>query len=72
MVTHVEEVNEEGRFCDAGNKSPKEGGEKSKPKQSDADCSTPLISSNPSYIIILYLLLSLSLVIDTVTNLSGV
>ena len=37
MVTHVEEVNEEGRFCDAGNKSPKEGGEKPKPKQSEED-----------------------------------
>ena len=37
MVTHVEEVNEEGRFCDAGNKSPKEGSEKPKPKQSEED-----------------------------------
>ena len=37
MDTHVEEVNEEGRFCDAGNKSPKEGGEKPKPKQSEED-----------------------------------
>ena len=37
MYTHVEEVNEEGRFCDAGNKSPKEGGEKPKPKQSEED-----------------------------------
>ena len=37
MVTHVEEVNEEGRFCDAGNKSSKEGGEKPKPKQSEED-----------------------------------
>lgn len=37
MVTHVEEVNEEGRFCDVGNKSPKEGGEKPKPKQSEED-----------------------------------
>ena len=31
------EVNEEGRFCDVGNKSPKEGGEKPKPKQSEED-----------------------------------
>lgn len=30
MYTHVEEVNEEGRFCGIGNKSPKEGGEKPK------------------------------------------
>ena len=37
MVTHVEEVNEEGRFCGIGNKSPKEGGEKPKPKQSKED-----------------------------------
>ena len=37
MDTHVEEVNEEGRFCDVGNKSPKEGGEKPKPKQSEED-----------------------------------
>ena len=37
MVTHVEEVNEEGRFCDAGNKSSKEGSEKPKPKQSEED-----------------------------------
>lgn len=37
MYTHVEEVNEEGRFCGIGNKSPKEGGEKPKPKQSEED-----------------------------------
>lgn len=37
MNTHVEEVNEEGRFCDVGNKSPKEGSEKPKPKQSEED-----------------------------------
>lgn len=37
MNTHVEEVNEEGRFCDVGNKSQKEGGEKPKPKQSEKD-----------------------------------
>lgn len=37
MDTHVEEVNEEGRFCGVGNKSPKEGGEKPKPKQSEKD-----------------------------------
>lgn len=37
MYTHVEEVNEEGRFCDIKNKSPKEGGEKPKPKQSEED-----------------------------------
>ena len=37
MDTHVEEVNEEGRFCDVGNKSPKEGSEKPKPKQSEED-----------------------------------
>ena len=37
MYTHVEEVNEEGRFCDTGNKSPKEGGEKPKSKQSEED-----------------------------------
>ena len=37
MYTHVEEVNEEGRFCGIGNKSPKEDGEKPKPKQSEED-----------------------------------
>ena len=37
MYTHVEEVNEEGRFCDVRNKPPKEGGEKPKPKQSVED-----------------------------------
>ena len=37
MDTNVEEVNEEGRFCGIGNKSPKEGGEKPKPKQSKED-----------------------------------
>lgn len=37
MYTHVEEVNEEGRFCGIGNKSPKEGSEKPKPKQSEED-----------------------------------
>ena len=37
MDTHVEEVNEEGRFCGIGNKSPKEGGEKPKSKQSEED-----------------------------------
>lgn len=37
MYTHVEEVNEEGRFCGIGNKSPKEDGEKPKPKQSKED-----------------------------------
>lgn len=37
MYTHVEEVNEEGRFCDVGNKPQKEGGEKPKPKQSEED-----------------------------------
>lgn len=37
MVTHVEEVNEEGRFCDVGNKSSKEGSEKPKTKQSEED-----------------------------------
>lgn len=37
MDTHVEEVNEEGRFCGIGNKSPKEGSEKPKPKQSEED-----------------------------------
>ena len=37
MDTHVEEVNEEGRFCDVGNKSSKEGSEKPKPKQSEED-----------------------------------
>lgn len=37
MYTHVEEVNEEGRFCGIENKSPKEGGEKPKPKQSVED-----------------------------------
>ena len=37
MNTHVEEVNEEGRFCGIENKSPKEGGEKPKPKQSEED-----------------------------------
>lgn len=37
MDTHVEEVNEEGRFCDVGNKSSKEGSEKPKPKQSEKD-----------------------------------
>ena len=37
MYTHVEEVNEEGRFCGIGNKSPKEDGEKPKPKQSVED-----------------------------------
>ena len=37
MNTHVEEVNEEGRFCGIGNKSPKEGSEKPKPKQSEED-----------------------------------
>lgn len=37
MDTHVEEVNEEGRFCDVGNKSSKEGNEKPKPKQSEED-----------------------------------
>ena len=35
--THVEEVNEEGRFCDVRNKFQKEGGEKPKPKQSIED-----------------------------------
>lgn len=37
MYTHVEEVNEEGRFCGIRNKSPKEDGEKPKPKQSVED-----------------------------------
>ena len=37
MDTHVEEVNEEGRFCGIGNKSPKEGSEKPKSKQSEED-----------------------------------
>ena len=37
MDTHVEEVNEEGRFCGIRNKSPKEDGEKPKPKQSVED-----------------------------------
>ena len=37
MYTHVEEVNEEGRFCGIRNKSPKEDGEKPKPKQSEED-----------------------------------
>ena len=37
MDTHVEEVNEEGRFCGIGNKSSKEGGEKPKSKQSEED-----------------------------------
>ena len=37
MDTHVEEVNEEGRFCGIRNKSPKEDGEKPKPKQSEED-----------------------------------
>ena len=37
MYTHVEEVNEEGRFCGIRNKSPKEDGEKPKPKQSKED-----------------------------------
>ena len=37
MDTHVEEVNEEGRFCGIGNKSSKEGSEKPKPKQSEED-----------------------------------
>ena len=37
MYTHVEEVNEEGRFCSTGNNSSKEGGEKPKPKQSVED-----------------------------------
>lgn len=37
MDTHVEEVNEEGRFCDVGNKSSKEGSEKPKSKQSEED-----------------------------------
>ena len=37
MYTHVEEVNEEGRFCGIENKSPKEDGEKPKPKQSEED-----------------------------------
>lgn len=37
MDTHVEEVNEEGRFCGIGNESQKEGGEKPKPKQSVED-----------------------------------
>ena len=37
MDTHVEEVNEEGRFCDVRNKFQKEGGEKPKPKQSEED-----------------------------------
>lgn len=37
MYTHVEEVNEEGRFCGIENKSPKEGSEKPKPKQSVED-----------------------------------
>ena len=37
MDTHVEEVNEEGRFCDVGNKYTKEGSEKPKPKQSVED-----------------------------------
>lgn len=37
MNTHVEEVNEEGRFCGIENKSPKEGSEKPKPKQSEED-----------------------------------
>ena len=37
MYTHVEEVNEEGRFCGIGNESQKEGGEKPKPKQSIED-----------------------------------
>lgn len=37
MDTHVEEVNEEGRFCGIGNKSQKEGGEKPKSKQSEED-----------------------------------
>lgn len=37
LNTHVEELNEEGRFCGIGNKSPKEGSEKPKPKQSEED-----------------------------------
>ena len=37
MYTHVEEVNEEGRFCGIGNKSSKEGSEKPKSKQSEED-----------------------------------
>lgn len=37
MDTHVEEVNEEGRFCGIENKSPKEGSEKPKSKQSEED-----------------------------------
>ena len=37
MDTHVEEVNEEGKFCGIGNKSQKEGGEKPKSKQSEED-----------------------------------
>lgn len=37
MDTHVEEVNEEGRFCGIGNKSQKEGSEKPKSKQSEED-----------------------------------
>lgn len=37
MNTHVEEVNEEGRFCGIENKSPKEGSEKPKSKQSEED-----------------------------------
>ena len=37
MDTNVEEVNEEGRFCGIENKSPKEGSEKPKPKQSEED-----------------------------------
>lgn len=37
MNTHVEEVNEEGRFCDVRNKSQKEDGEKPEPKQSEED-----------------------------------
>lgn len=37
MDTHVEEVNEEGRFCGIGNKSSKEGSEKPKSKQSEED-----------------------------------
>lgn len=37
MDTHVEEINEEGRFCSVRNKSQEEGSEKPKPKQSEED-----------------------------------